>query len=80
MIQGISSFIYRINGTNKYVSFNLINKYETTPLHIDVNLVKNNELNIDALKSAMKCLEIALKEYPGREENPFARTLNTVTA
>ena len=50
MIQGTSSFIYRINGTNKYVSYNLKNNYECTPLHVDVVMVKNNELNIEALR------------------------------
>ena len=51
MIQGVSSFVYRIANTNKYVSFGLKNLYETTPLHIDVNIVNNNILDIDAFKN-----------------------------
>lgn len=51
MIQGQSKFAYRINGTNKYVSFGLIKEHETTPIHVDVNLVDGNELNIEGLKS-----------------------------
>ncbi len=50
MIQGVSSFIFRVNGTNKYVSANLKSNYECTPLHVDVSMVKNNELNIAAIR------------------------------
>lgn len=50
MIQGTSSFVYRINGTKKLVSFGLKRDYETTALHVDVNIVKNNELDIEAFK------------------------------
>ncbi|HEY0030745.1 MAG TPA: leucine--tRNA ligase [Bacteroidia bacterium] len=51
MIQGVSSFIYRINGTNKLVSFNLKKDYDTTPLHVDVNIVNNNVLDLEAFKN-----------------------------
>ncbi|HMT28203.1 MAG TPA: leucine--tRNA ligase [Bacteroidia bacterium] len=50
MIQGTSCFVYRINGTNKFVSFNLKNNYETTALHVDVNIVHNNVLDLNAFK------------------------------
>lgn len=50
MIQGVSSFVYRVNGTNKYVSLNLKDQYETTALHVDVNIVKDNVLNTEAFK------------------------------
>lgn len=50
MIQGTSAIIFRINGTNKIVSAGLKNKYETTPIHIDVNLVENSLVNIEKLK------------------------------
>lgn len=50
MIQGMSSFVYRINGTNKFVSAGLKNQHETTAIHIDVALVKNNQLNIEGLR------------------------------
>lgn len=50
MIQGRSNFVYRINGTNKLVSLNLIDKYDTTPIHVDVNIVHNDILDIEAFK------------------------------
>jgi leucyl-tRNA synthetase len=50
MIQGVSSFVYRINNTNKFVSLGLKDGYETTALHVDVNIVNNNVLNIEAFK------------------------------
>jgi leucyl-tRNA synthetase len=46
MIQGRSNFVYRIIGTNKFVSYNLRNEYETTEIHVDVNLVNNDILNV----------------------------------
>jgi len=51
MIQGTSAFVYRINGTNKFVSNNLKKEYETTALHVDVNIVNNNVLDIEAFKN-----------------------------
>ena len=51
MIQGRSNFIYRIKNTNKYVSKNLSNKYNVTPIHIDVSIVKNDILDIEALRN-----------------------------
>ncbi|PBQ31423.1 leucine--tRNA ligase [Sphingobacteriaceae bacterium] len=51
MIQGRSNFVYRIKGENKYVSYGLKKEYETTQLHVDVNIVVNDELNIDAFKN-----------------------------
>lgn len=50
MIQGRSNFVYRIIGANKYVSFNLKNQYETQPIHVDVNIVSNDILDIEAFK------------------------------
>jgi leucyl-tRNA synthetase len=50
MIQGSSRFIYRITGTNKYVSSGLIDGYETDKLHVDVNIVDGVELDTEALK------------------------------
>jgi leucyl-tRNA synthetase len=52
MIQGRSNFVYRINGTNKYVSYNLRKQYETTALHVDVNIVENDVLNTEAFKKS----------------------------
>ncbi|MDQ4142107.1 MAG: leucine--tRNA ligase, partial [Bacteroidota bacterium] len=51
MIQGRSNFVYRVNGTNQFVSYNLREQYEVTPLHVDVNLVDNDVLDIEAFKA-----------------------------
>lgn len=51
MIQGRSNFVYRINGTNKFVSLGLKDQYETTPLHVDVNIVHNDLLDLEAFKA-----------------------------
>lgn len=51
MIQGRSSLVYRINGTNKFVSVNLKDQYETTEIHVDVNIVSNDILDIDAFRA-----------------------------
>ncbi len=50
MIQGRSNYVYRINGTNKFVSLNLKKEYETTALHVDVNIVSNDILDVEAFK------------------------------
>lgn len=50
MIQGTSCLVYRINETNTFVSYNLKNEYQTTALHIDVNIVKNNVVDLEKLK------------------------------
>jgi leucyl-tRNA synthetase len=50
MIQGRSSFAYRVAGENKYVSYGLKDKYNTTPIHVDVNIVKDDVLDIEAFK------------------------------
>ncbi len=50
-IQGRSNFVYRINGTNKFVSYNLRKDYDTTALYVDINIVKNDELDIEAFKN-----------------------------
>jgi leucyl-tRNA synthetase len=51
MITGRSSFVYRIKDTNKFVSMNLKNDFETFPLNVDVNFVKNDVLDIDVFKN-----------------------------
>ena len=50
MIQGRSNFVYRIIGTNTFVSLNLKDEYEVTPLHVDVNMVDNDILDIEAFR------------------------------
>jgi leucyl-tRNA synthetase len=51
MIQGTSSFVYRIGQSNKFVSAGLKKDHETTALHVDVNIVNNNVLDIEAFKN-----------------------------
>lgn len=51
MIQGRSNFVYRVKGSQKYVSYNLRKQYDTTPLHVDVNIVNNDVLDTDAFKA-----------------------------
>jgi leucyl-tRNA synthetase len=49
-IQGRSNFVYRIKGTNKFVSYNLRKNYQTIRQHVDINLVNNDILNIDGFR------------------------------
>lgn len=50
MIQGVSAFVYRINGTNTFVSAGLRDKYETTALHVDISIAPNHVLNMDSFR------------------------------
>ncbi len=50
MIQGSSRFVYRIKGTQTFVSFGLKNKYEVDELHVDVNMVDGIDLDMEAFK------------------------------
>ncbi|MDN5288209.1 MAG: leucine--tRNA ligase [Mucilaginibacter sp.] len=55
MIQGRSNFVYRLidddgRGTNTFVSLGLIKEYKTSPLHVDVNIVENEILNIEKFR------------------------------
>jgi leucyl-tRNA synthetase len=51
MIQGRSNFVYRIKNTNTFVSYHLKDNYETTAIHVDVNIVHNDILDIEAFKN-----------------------------
>ncbi|GAA4330567.1 leucine--tRNA ligase [Mucilaginibacter gynuensis] len=56
MIQGRSNFVYRLidaegRGTNTFVSHGLIKEYKTSPLHVDVNIVKNDTLDTEKFKN-----------------------------
>lgn len=51
MIQGRSNFVYRVKGTNMFVSLNLKENYDVTPIHVDVNIVHNDILDIDAFRN-----------------------------
>ena len=51
MIQGRSNFVYRIKDTNTFVSLGLKDQYDVTPLHVDVNIVSGDVLDIEAFKA-----------------------------
>ena len=51
MIQGRSNFVYRIVGTNTFVSAGLKDQYETTEIHVDINLVRADKLNVEGFKA-----------------------------
>ncbi|WP_286746814.1 leucine--tRNA ligase [Roseivirga sp. UBA1976] len=51
MIQGRSNFVYRLKGENKFVSKGLKKDYDVAEMHVDVNIVRNDELDIEAFKS-----------------------------
>lgn len=51
MIQGRSNFVYRVKGTNNFVSYNLRKEYDVTPIHVDVNIVSNDILDLDKFKN-----------------------------
>jgi len=59
MILGRSNFVYRIQNTNKFVSFEQKNKYETTKLHVNIEYVDNDILNIEEFKKWRKEFENA---------------------
>ena len=61
MIQGRSNFVYRIINTNTFVSYGLKDQYETTEIHVDVNIVRNDRLDIEAFKAWMP--EFASAEF-----------------
>lgn len=50
MIQGRTSFVYRIMGTNTFVSHGLKDNYETAPIRVDINLVNNDVLDTEGFK------------------------------
>ena len=51
MIQGRSNFVYRIKDTNTFVSYGLKKDYDVTPIHVDVNIVSNDILDLDAFRA-----------------------------
>lgn len=51
MIQGTSCMVHRVNNEKKIVSAGLAKEYSTTEIHIDVNLVDNNSVDIEGLKA-----------------------------
>lgn len=59
MIQGRSNFVYRIKDTNSFVSLGLKDQYDVTPLHVDVNIVSNDVLDLEAFKAWSPAYESA---------------------
>jgi leucyl-tRNA synthetase len=51
MIQGISAFVHRINGTNTFVSAGLKDQYDTQAIHADVSFLQGDELDVEAFKN-----------------------------
>ena len=51
MIQGRSNFVYRVKDSNTYVSYGLKNNYDTTEIHVDVNIVSNDVLDIEKFRA-----------------------------
>lgn len=51
MIQGRSNFVYRIKNTNTFVSFGLKDQYDVQPIHVDVNIVSNDKLDLETFKA-----------------------------
>lgn len=51
MIQGRSNFVYRQKGTNTFVSHGLKDQYDTSAMHVDVNIVNNDQLNLEKFKA-----------------------------
>ena len=51
MIQGRSNLVYRIKDTNTFVSLGLKDQYDVTPIHVDVNIVQNDVLDLEAFKA-----------------------------
>ncbi len=50
MIQGRSNFVYRIKDTNTFVSLDKKEGYDVTPIHVDVNIVSGDILDVEAFK------------------------------
>jgi leucyl-tRNA synthetase len=64
-IQGVSKLAYRVNGTNKFVSYNLRKQYDVTPLHVDVNFVDGDVLDVAKFRSwrdDLKDIELILED------------------
>jgi leucyl-tRNA synthetase len=51
MIQGRSNFVYRLKGSNTFVSYSLKDQYDTSAMHVDVNIVHNDQLNLEKFKA-----------------------------
>ncbi|MFP4503230.1 MAG: leucine--tRNA ligase [Cyclobacteriaceae bacterium] len=50
MIQGVSNYVYRVVGENKYVSYGLKKDFDTSAIYVDVNIVRDGKLDLEAFK------------------------------
>ena len=50
MIQGRSNFVYRVKGSNRFVTLSLKDNYDVAPMHVDISLVKNDVLDTEAFR------------------------------
>jgi len=84
MIQGKSSIAYRVKGTNQFVSHGLRDKYDCTDIHVDVNIVHDDILDIDAFKAWRPDLSDAVfileegKYVCGTEVEKMSKSLHNV--
>ena len=78
MILGMSAYVYRLEGTNTYVSKNKIAEQKVQPLHVDVSLVNtSDELDIEAFKNSReeyKDAEFIFEDNDGRDSSRAVRT------
>jgi leucyl-tRNA synthetase len=84
MIQGRSSIVYRLKGTNRFISFGLRDQFETIDMHVDVNLVSDDILDTEAFKKWRPDLadaEFILEEgsyFCGSEVEKMSKSLHNV--
>ncbi len=78
MILGMSAFVYRLEGTNIYISKNKIDEQKVQPIHVDVSLVNNSdELDIEAFKNSReeyKDAEFIFEDNDGSDSSRAVRT------
>lgn len=84
MIQGRSNIAYRINGTNTFVSHGLRKDHDCAKLHVDVNIVRNDELDLEAFRTwrpDLKDAEFILEDGKyicGHEVEKMSKRLHNV--
>ena len=71
MIQGMSAFVYRVKGENKFVSFGLRKAYQTSRLHADVSLLNGDELDVEAFKNWREEFKDAEFIFEDKDGNPL---------
>jgi leucyl-tRNA synthetase len=84
MIQGRSNFVYRVKGSNKFVSYGVKDKYDVIPMNVDVSFVENDILDIEAFRKWRPDLaeaEFVLEEgkyHCGWEIEKMSKSLHNV--